>query len=72
MFQYFFYKQQKNRKEHLKCVLFCYKIGLSYKIRKIVQTNRNKKEELKMSKKTIKDIDVKGKKVLVRCDFNVP
>ena len=25
-----------------------------------------------MSKKTIKDIDVKGKKVLVRCDFNVP
>ncbi len=23
-------------------------------------------------KKTIKDIDVKGKKVLVRCDFNVP
>ena len=25
-----------------------------------------------MSKKTIKDIDVSGKKVLVRCDFNVP
>ncbi len=25
-----------------------------------------------MSKKTIKDIDVTGKKVLVRCDFNVP
>ncbi len=25
-----------------------------------------------MSKKTVKDIDVKGKKVLVRCDFNVP
>lgn len=25
-----------------------------------------------MSKKTIKDIDLKGKKVLVRCDFNVP
>ena len=25
-----------------------------------------------MDKKTIKDIDVKGKKVLVRCDFNVP
>ncbi len=25
-----------------------------------------------MSKKTIRDIDVKGKKVLVRCDFNVP
>ena len=25
-----------------------------------------------MDKKTIKDIDLKGKKVLVRCDFNVP
>lgn len=25
-----------------------------------------------MSKKTVKDIDVNGKKVLVRCDFNVP
>ncbi len=25
-----------------------------------------------MNKKTIKDIDVKGKKLLVRCDFNVP
>lgn len=25
-----------------------------------------------MNKKTIEDIDVKGKKVLVRCDFNVP
>ena len=25
-----------------------------------------------MNKKTIKDIDVKNKKVLVRCDFNVP
>ena len=24
------------------------------------------------NKKTIEDIDVKGKKVLVRCDFNVP
>ena len=23
-------------------------------------------------KKTIRDIDVKGKRVLVRCDFNVP
>ena len=23
-------------------------------------------------KKTIRDIDVSGKKVLVRCDFNVP
>ena len=25
-----------------------------------------------MNKKTIKDIDLKEKKVLVRCDFNVP
>ena len=25
-----------------------------------------------MNKKTIKDIDLKGKKVFVRCDFNVP
>ena len=25
-----------------------------------------------MNKKTIKDIDLKGKKILVRCDFNVP
>ena len=25
-----------------------------------------------MNKKTIEDIEVKGKKVLVRCDFNVP
>ena len=25
-----------------------------------------------MNKKTIKDIDLKNKKVLVRCDFNVP
>ena len=25
-----------------------------------------------MNKKTVKDIDVEGKKVLVRCDFNVP
>lgn len=23
-------------------------------------------------KKTVKDIDVKGKRVFVRCDFNVP
>ena len=24
------------------------------------------------NKKTVKDIDVAGKKVLLRCDFNVP
>ena len=24
------------------------------------------------NKKTVKDIDVNGKKVLLRCDFNVP
>jgi 3-phosphoglycerate kinase len=28
--------------------------------------------KIKMTKKTVKDIDVSGKKVLVRCDFNVP
>lgn len=27
---------------------------------------------MKFNKKTVEDIDVKGKKVLVRCDFNVP
>ena len=25
-----------------------------------------------LNKKTVEDIDVKGKRVLVRCDFNVP
>ncbi|WP_305177835.1 phosphoglycerate kinase, partial [Faecalibaculum rodentium] len=25
-----------------------------------------------MAKRTVKDLDVKGKKVIVRCDFNVP
>ena len=25
-----------------------------------------------MNKKSVKDVDVRGKKVLVRCDFNVP
>jgi len=25
-----------------------------------------------MAKKSVKDIDVQGKKVIVRCDFNVP
>ena len=25
-----------------------------------------------MSKKTVKDIDLRGKKVFIRCDFNVP
>ena len=28
--------------------------------------------DLKMAKKTVADIDVEGKKVLMRCDFNVP
>src|SRR4030042_1497284 len=28
--------------------------------------------ETQMAKKTIADINVKGKKVLMRCDFNVP
>ena len=29
-------------------------------------------EGMNYNKKTVKDIDVKGKKVLLRCDFNVP
>ena len=33
---------------------------------------RSKENFTIMNKKTIRDIDVKGKKVLVRCDFNVP
>ena len=36
------------------------------------QTNYNRRITQLMNKKTVKDIDVKGKKVLVRCDFNVP
>jgi len=28
--------------------------------------------DCEMAKKTVADIDVKGKKVLMRCDFNVP
>ena len=27
---------------------------------------------MSLNKKTVDDIDVKGKRVLVRCDFNVP
>ena len=30
------------------------------------------KERSSMAKKTVDDIQVKGKRVLVRCDFNVP
>ncbi len=33
---------------------------------------KTKKTEVFMDKKTVRDIDVSGKKVLVRCDFNVP
>ena len=29
-------------------------------------------EDVMFNKKTVRDIDVKGKKVLVRVDFNVP
>jgi len=37
------------------------------------QNSENREgNELIMNKKTVKDIDVNGKKVLVRCDFNVP
>ena len=31
-----------------------------------------KENSYSMNKKTVKDVEVKGKKVLVRCDFNVP
>ncbi len=31
-----------------------------------------KTQETTMAKKTVADIDIKGKKVLMRCDFNVP
>ena len=36
--------------------------------------NKFKKGDFNMSfnKKSLEDINVKGKKVLVRCDFNVP
>lgn len=37
---------------------------------KIAKTEKGM--NLIMNKKTVKDIDVNGKKVLVRCDFNVP
>ncbi len=33
---------------------------------------RRKNEELWMNKKTVRDIDLTGKRVLVRVDFNVP
>jgi phosphoglycerate kinase len=38
----------------------------------VVMTGRGKKKRQTMNKKTINDIDVKGKRVLVRVDFNVP
>jgi 3-phosphoglycerate kinase len=46
--------------------------GVSHKI-KCDSTELNKQgKELNMNKKTVKDIDVRGKRVLVRVDFNVP
>ena len=30
------------------------------------------KEDFTMAKRTVKDLDVAGKRVIVRCDFNVP
>ncbi len=32
----------------------------------------NEKQEVRMNKKSVRDIDVAGKKVFVRVDFNVP
>ena len=37
-----------------------------------VRPHAKKGKEKSMNKKTVRDIDVRGKKVLVRCDFNVP
>lgn len=41
-------------------------------IQKIVSFTHEKGVKFMLNKKTIEDIDVSGKKVLVRCDFNVP
>lgn len=38
----------------------------------IIRCIKNFKESIKMAKMTVKDLDLKGKKVLVRVDFNVP
>ena len=37
-----------------------------------LNNKKRKKDFEKMNKKTVKDIDLKGKKVFLRCDFNVP
>jgi hypothetical protein len=37
-----------------------------------VCSTRTLMEQLEVAKKTIKDVDVSGKRVLVRVDFNVP
>ncbi len=40
---------------------------------KIEEHGKDVREQYELSQqKTIEDIDVNGKKVLVRCDFNVP
>jgi len=33
---------------------------------------KNERRDIMLNKKTVEDVEVKGKKVLVRCDFNVP
>ena len=38
----------------------------------IVSNKINKRGFCNMAKLTVKDVDLKGKKVLVRVDFNVP
>ena len=45
---------------------------LSFLIANIEQTLVRKEEIEATKKKTIKDIDVNGKRVLLRVDFNVP
>jgi hypothetical protein len=37
-----------------------------------LNTKVKEKEFMELNKKTVDDINVKGKRVLCRCDFNVP
>ena len=48
------------------------KIGKNYKKQIKNRQEAQKERRNKNEQKTVKDIDLKGKKVFVRCDFNVP
>ena len=48
---------------------FLTKVGKKYII---VNGNKSKQGDIAMNKKSVTDVDVNGKRVLVRCDFNVP